>query len=865
MSPPVTFEVTAQVGSGTAGSGGLEGLRDLALRLTEEMAGFWRQGERPTVEDFLDRYPELRTQPEAALSLVCEEICLREEYGLKDGEATVLERFLTLRTQVEQAMIAHRRQREDRAGPGFPSAGETWAECYLLTELGRGAMGRVFLATQTALANRPVVLKISTRDAREHLSLARLQHTHIVPLYAVHDDAPRHLRALCMPYFGGTTLGQILEALRPKPVATRRGEDVLAALDQFQARSPVAMPTKGPARTLLSRATYPQAICILGACLAEALKYAHERGLVHLDIKPDNVLLAADGQPMLLDFHLARAPLQAGGAMPEWFGGTYKYMSPEQTRATESVKARREDFPTVDGRSDIYALGLILYEALAGELPAESGTSPPRLEHVNAQVTTGLADIVHRCLAHDPEQRYADAGALSTDLNRYLADRPLLGVANRNLLERLRKWHRRDPRSLARMGMVCGLLLAALMGLNQARVQTNHRRQAAAESLTRAREQLSRSQYTEAQRTLDDGVRAVQAMWWGGNDLLERFHEQGQLTKRSHAAHTLRILIDRMRFVCAASRMAEAVARSLEQHCGALWDQRTLITTRIGEATPDSTVRTDLLDLAILWTELRVRLAPESGKPAARRDALHVLEEAEKLFGPSVVLEHERRRHAQALGLPEAKTRTDLAPRSAWEFFALGRSLLNAGELEAAARELDAAVAKRPEDFWFNFYQGTCAYQLKRYDKAAQAFCAAVALRPTSAECFHNRGLAFQQLGDTASALRDYDRAIQIDPHLGSAFLNRGILHLQQARYQAADDDLKRALSENADPADVHYHLAWLHHKQGQPSQALHHLGETRRRNHAGHWPHPEGHRTLTVLTSTFLHISSCRGPRQGV
>src|SRR5262249_10194347 len=152
------------------------------------------------------------------LPLLCEEICLREEYGQREAEAAVLDRFTDWRGPVERLLIEHRRRREGRAGPGFPSTGETWADFYLLTELGRGAVGRVFLATQPALANRAVVLKVSTPDAREHLSLARLQHTHIVPLYAVHDDAPRNLRALCMPYFGGATLGHILEALRDKPV-----------------------------------------------------------------------------------------------------------------------------------------------------------------------------------------------------------------------------------------------------------------------------------------------------------------------------------------------------------------------------------------------------------------------------------------------------------------------------------------------------------------------------------------------------------------------------------------------------------------------------------------------------------------------
>src|SRR5205085_11221792 len=122
----------------------------------------------------------------------------------------------------------------------------------------------------------------------------------------------------------------------------------------------------GPARDFFSRAGYVESVCVVGACLGDALQYAHERGLVDLDVKPSNVLLAADAQPMLLDFHLARAPLRRGEPVPEWFGGTPDYMSPEQVRTLEAVRQRRPVPADVDARSDVYSLGLLLYEALGG-------------------------------------------------------------------------------------------------------------------------------------------------------------------------------------------------------------------------------------------------------------------------------------------------------------------------------------------------------------------------------------------------------------------------------------------------------------------------------------------------------------------
>src|SRR5262245_327399 len=120
-----------------------------------------------------------------------------------------------------------------------------------------------------------------------------------------------------------------------------------------------------------------------------------------MDLKPANVLLAADGQPMLLDFHLAREPIRPADPPPERVGGTPKYMSPEQQAAIAAVSAGRPAPEPVDGRSDVYSLGILLYEALAGRHPLAGGPTP-RLDHWNPQVSRGLADVVHRCLEHRP-------------------------------------------------------------------------------------------------------------------------------------------------------------------------------------------------------------------------------------------------------------------------------------------------------------------------------------------------------------------------------------------------------------------------------------------------------------------------------
>ncbi len=131
-------------------------------------------------------------------------------------------------------------------------------------------------------------------------------------------------------------------------------------------------PPDGPAggssgRAALARRSYVRAIAWWGARLAEALEHAHDRGVLHRDIKPSNVLVTSDGMPMLLDFNLAREPIDGehgGEAAP---GGTVDYMSPEHLRALANGEPEG-----VDHRSDIYGLGVVLYEALTGCRPFDT-------------------------------------------------------------------------------------------------------------------------------------------------------------------------------------------------------------------------------------------------------------------------------------------------------------------------------------------------------------------------------------------------------------------------------------------------------------------------------------------------------------
>src|SRR5207244_3327199 len=155
-------------------------------------------------------------------------------------------------------------------------------------------------------------------------------------------------------------------------------------------------------------------------------------------------------------------PIHPDADGPPWLGGTYGYMSPEQEAALRAVQQGRPVPLPVDGRSDVYSLGVVLYEALAGCPPTPTGKQqlattvklgaepaptdlrprgkPRPLHRCNAQVSVGLADVIGKCLADDADDRYPHMAALAADLRRHLADLPLAGVRNRSPAERWRKW-----------------------------------------------------------------------------------------------------------------------------------------------------------------------------------------------------------------------------------------------------------------------------------------------------------------------------------------------------------------------------------------------------------------------------------------
>jgi WD40 repeat protein/tetratricopeptide (TPR) repeat protein len=301
----------------------------------------------------------------------------------------------------------------------------------LLDQIARGGMGIVYKARQISL-NRVVALKMilsgqlaSPTDVerfhREAAAAADLDHPHIVPIYEVGQHEGQHYFSMKLVE-GGNLAGMV-----PELVAS------------------------------------PRTTARLLATVARAVHHAHQRGILHRDVKPANILLDALKQPHVTDFGLARRvegdpQLTQSGAVV----GTPPYMAPEQARAARDLSTA----------ADVYSLGAVLYECLTGQPPFRGPTPLDTLLHVlerepepprrlNPAADPDLATIALKCLEKEPPRRYDSAAALADDLERWLRHEPILARPS-TTRERMAKWARRQPAVAA---LLAAVFLVTVLGV----------------------------------------------------------------------------------------------------------------------------------------------------------------------------------------------------------------------------------------------------------------------------------------------------------------------------------------------------------------------------------------------------------------
>jgi serine/threonine protein kinase len=680
---------------------------------------------------------------------------------------------------------------------------------HLRRELGRGAFACVYLAEQADLAGRPVVLKVSAIAGREPQTLAQLQHTHIVPIHSVHEDPKTGLRAVCMPYFGGASLSRVLQALWSRGSRPAHGEQLVRALEEAR-QAPVAAggpPAAAPATggppvatkegkpggpttlALLGGMSYARAVVWIVARLAEALEHAHQRGVLHRDIKPSNVLLSADGQPMLLDFNLAQDVRNGQAQATAVLGGTVAFMAPEHLRA---LAARDPGLGRqVDQRADIYSLGMVLYEMLAGCNPfdqsgsysplvplvqamaLERGRTAPSLRQKRPDLPWGLESIVRKCMAPQPAQRYQRAEQLAEDLRRFLDDRPLKYAPELSTTERVRKWLRRHPR-LTSSGSVAAaaVVLLAASGAALAGVRQH---------LLNARAQLAAVQAEERKRAYEAGtVRALCLV----NTTTE---------VQDHLRQGLAVCEETLGLYGVLDR-DDWQEHPDWQRLGA--DER----RRLAE---------DTRELLLLLAWARVRTAPED-REAARR-ALALLDRAEGIDGlpPSRALWEDRAvdldRQGDTAGARAARARAErIDPVTFRDHYQLATSYARNNRYADAVAELNQALALNPQHYWSWVQRGICYQELGKFTLATGDFGACIGLWPDFAWGYFNRGYVLERSGHKAEAIADYTAALRRDPDFLLATVNRAMVYLEVKQYERALVDFEQAARQGRDDASLH-------------------------------------------------------------
>ena len=513
--------------------------------LAEEFAERYRRGERPSLEEYVDRLPAMA------------------------GE--IREMFPAL-VEVEQVEEGYVDQVNEVKTGGPARALQQIGDYRIVGEIGRGGMGVVYEAEQVSLGRR-VALKVLPRHVaadrttlerfrREARAAARLHHTNIVPVFEIGHDGDVSFYA--MQFIQGQSLDAVITELRhlriqsqskasgedesrPSPASRTLAPSVAhsilaggflpegdgratsAILHERRAAEPASAalaltkavavheaateagpfsefaPDSSSSPTPLSWAVLPggtqlsvaelshrvfhRSVAHIGRQAASALAHAHARGVIHRDIKPSNLLLDTDGVVWVTDFGLAKAEdeglTQTGDVL-----GTIRYMAPERFRGQ------------ADPRSDVYALGLTLYELLILRPAFDSpnrlalidlvkNVDPPRPRSIDPRIPLDLETIVLKAVEKDPRARYTSADALSEDLRRFLADEPIQ-ARQISTAERYWRWAQRNPMIATLGGVLAAVLVAVTLGsmVAAAYFQESARR----ESNLAAREQLANQQ-----------------------------------------------------------------------------------------------------------------------------------------------------------------------------------------------------------------------------------------------------------------------------------------------------------------------------------------------------------------------------------
>ncbi len=694
----------------------------------------------------------------------------------------------------------------------FPNPGDFYHGFELTRHLGQGAFGQVYLASERKLAGRSVVLKLTGKANGESQRLAQLQHTNIVPIHNAFYCAPHHV--VQMPYLGEQTLSDVIEYVRTQTGFPKIGGEVFrttaAQLSTMRApisapqgstdvtgpivkSSPLTTPSETkvfdeshPFRAILSRMSYPAAVIEIVRAVADGLGHAHAHGILHLDLKPQNVLFSDDGQPMLLDFNLS---YDRKNQSRDKIGGTWPYMAPESIREylgkTEQI---------VDERTDLYALGVMFFELLTCQLPfAKVRHVPADLEdaiavreagarlpsEINPEVTPAYDAIVRKLLDPKPECRYQTAAELIEDLRCQQANQPLKHAPNTSLRERVVKWHMRNPRvAFQTCATITGLALFATMVLLADVSRARDRSNAQMESVQLHRVVKASQVDLTVPTDLSSRKRGLEtaAKWLTSYGVGER--------KDWFLATNVRSLPDDQKDALRQELGEVALLLSHGEWLNArnaVGDERSAADT-----------------LAVRWNRVAEECYPSDGIPQAVWNQRRNLAEWTRDAGLK----------ASIPSITTDRTATiDL-------FLAAATSVAR-GELREAEKQLLVVTEREPGHFAAHFMLACCYQTTGHYLRAIERFQVAKPLSPNDPRPSYNRGLILCHVARYPEAEAEFTRAIDCPGDFPLASWQRAAVRQKLGNAKGSLADVQLSLAQGGPKISLMYLRAQLHEQLG--------------------------------------------------